>query len=149
MTKVTHKQIYADYPSCSVAKSAAQSISNDDLQNITWDVENWDNGGCHSTSSNSERFTAPEDGIYQLCGKFAIAATSPTYYSVGILKNGSSYNNRLTNDYAVATQRALEFSVLMRMEANDYAVVQGRCQGGSSRSFVVSKCFAHFSKVAD
>lgn len=77
-----------------VYKSASQVIANNTLTDVTWDSEDFDLGGLHSTSSNTERITVPTggDGIWLLVatgsweGRNAVGGRT----AVQIFKNGTT-----------------------------------------------------------
>lgn len=79
---------------CKVYKSANQSISNNTLTDVTWDSEDFDLGGLHSTSSNTERITVPVggDGIWLLVatGSWGGRNASGGRAATQIFKNGST-----------------------------------------------------------
>lgn len=51
-------------PRCRVYKSAAQSIADNTVTAITFDTEQYDNDGMHSTSTNTSRITPVRPGYY-------------------------------------------------------------------------------------
>ena len=57
----------ASFAGVSLTKSASQNIVGNTETAVTWDTENFDVGGYHSTSSNTERITIPSGkaGYYQ------------------------------------------------------------------------------------
>lgn len=85
----------ATYVGVSVYKSAAQTISNLTATAITFNTEDFDTDGFHSTSTNTSRFTIPSNkaGKYLLTGNVNYLAGNVTGPRAAyIYKNGSVYN---------------------------------------------------------
>ncbi|CAB4168169.1 Bacteriophage lambda, Stf, side tail fibre-repeat-2 [uncultured Caudovirales phage] len=80
------------YVGCSLSNSASQSISNATQTTVTFDTEQWDTDGIHSTSSNTGRFTVPagKGGKWRLSGTLN-GDTSGTNWSLFIYVNGSYF----------------------------------------------------------
>ena len=76
------------YVGCSLSNSASQSISNATQTTVTFDTEQWDTDGIHSTSSNTGRFTVPagKGGKWRLSGTLN-GDTSGTNWSLFIYVN--------------------------------------------------------------
>lgn len=51
-------------PSCKVSFTADQSIGNAAYADLLWTAEDHDNATMHSTSTNTDRITIQEDGVY-------------------------------------------------------------------------------------
>jgi hypothetical protein len=65
----------------SVYNSGAQALTQNAWNDLTFDSERWDNGGCHSTSSDTNRITVPtgKDGIWLFGGNIYPGATEMFY----------------------------------------------------------------------
>lgn len=59
-----------------VTKSTNQSISNDTLVAVNWDVEVFDTDSIHDNVTNNTRFTAPIAGKYLVTAQVAWAASA-------------------------------------------------------------------------
>lgn len=75
-----------------VNKSAAQSIANNSAAVLTWNTEQFDEGGWHSTSSNTSRLTVP-DGVrlVRVYANVRFDDNSTGYRQLQIIKNGSTF----------------------------------------------------------
>lgn len=76
----------------SVYNSAAQSIPNAAVTTATFDTEEWDIGGCHSTVTNTGRMTVPtgQAGLYTITGQVTFASNTTGRRYVVIRKNGTT-----------------------------------------------------------
>lgn len=76
----------------SLTKSAAQSLSNATLTQITWDTEAWDTHGFHDNSTNNQRITIPSGkaGYYQVNAYVGFAANSTGVRSGALRLNGTT-----------------------------------------------------------
>ncbi len=82
-------------PSCRVFNSVQISIPNVTVTGLTFDSEHWDNGGMHSTSSNTSRLTIPAAGVYWVRGRIAWAENSAgTIRVLQLVVNGSTTIDR-------------------------------------------------------
>lgn len=149
MAKVSHKQINLNYPGCSLRRTANQSIADNNLNAISWDTEFYDTDAMHDLVTNPTRITVPQAGLYLISGKIRIDATTPTYYEIAIYKNGSVIGNHTSKDYKVATSRQFALGAVVRLAANDYIEIFGRCSGGSARNFIGYYCFVQVSKLGE
>ena len=76
--------------SLAVYKSSNQSINDSTVTSITWEVEEWDDGFSHSTSSSPENITIPVAGVYIISTYVHFAASaSGTVRRVHLYINGS------------------------------------------------------------
>lgn len=75
---------------CRVYNSALQTIANNSLVALTFDSERYDNGGMHSTSSNTSRITAATAGVYAMAVAISWAANSVGIRVVTIRLNGTT-----------------------------------------------------------
>lgn len=76
-----------------VTNAGNTSVSNNTETAILYDTESYDNGGFHSTSSNTNRLTVPSGagGVYAYgCQVYWTGWTASTQHSVRIKANGSS-----------------------------------------------------------
>jgi hypothetical protein len=94
-------------PRCRLYNVGAQTIGNASLTPLTWDSEEYDVGGMHSTASNPSRITVPAggDGLYLLIANVAFAANSTGGRDALLLKNSSqiAYHRVHTVDANIAT----------------------------------------------
>jgi len=65
--------------SCCVATDANAQATGAGSYSVTFDTELLDTDDYHSTSSNTERFIAPVDGLYHLAARFTATGTVNAY----------------------------------------------------------------------
>lgn len=104
--------------------SGAQSIANGTFVALTFDVEDYDNYGGHSTSTNTERYTAVVAGVYMLCGShsFAASASTTTQRGSSWYKNGSQIEGSQVL-HAVNSNTTWQFptkTILTTLAVGDY-----------------------------
>lgn len=92
-----------DPPRCRVTNSADISINNTTATALTFNTETHDDGGMHSTTSNTSRVTVPSggDGWYVITGNVEFKNNATGQRAIAILLNGTSN---------IATQRAVSAS---------------------------------------
>ena len=73
-----------------VYKSAAQTVATSAWEHLSFDSEDYDTNGLHSTSSNTQRLTAAVDGWYVACVQVSFAANATGRRDIQIRKNDSS-----------------------------------------------------------
>lgn len=81
----------ASFVGCQAFNSTSQSISNITDTEVTFNSENFDTDGFHSTSSNTGRMTIPSGkaGKYLIIGYISWNNNATGYRQAQILKNGS------------------------------------------------------------
>lgn len=87
-------------PTCKVHKSGTQSLSSGSATAITFDTEDYDPDGIHSTASNTSRITPSTAGVYKITAHAEIAAGSSAGARTAELRiNGSTIiarNNQIS-----------------------------------------------------
>ena len=78
-------------PSCQVYNSANLAITTGTWTTLTFDSEQWDNGGMHSTVSNTGRITVPSGagGKFDIKGGIEFEANSTGARAVRVRLDGS------------------------------------------------------------
>ena len=117
-----------------VYNSGALSINNDTETSLTFDSEHYDNGGLHSTSSNTGRLTAPVAGRYLIAASVAFNFDVDGYRRVFLRVNGSSSILRHTVMAVTVANIATDISVatLYHLAAGDYVEVRVRHTSGAA-----------------
>lgn len=77
-------------PLASLRQTAAQSIAHNTFTTLTFNVEDLDTAGGHSTSVNTSRYTAQRAGRYLLLGGVSFVGNSTGARGGNWLKNGSN-----------------------------------------------------------
>lgn len=119
-----------------------QSISSATYTPITWDTEDVDSAGGHSTSSNTSRYTAVYPGWYLLNGGVAFAASATaSYRQTAWSVNGSivtDYINNATTIASVVVSLAARGTTVY-LNVGDYVELQGwQNTGGALNTSVAS-----------
>jgi len=121
-----------DPPSCSVFNSAALSVANNTITNLTANSELFDNNGMHSTVTNTDRITAVTAGRYLFFATVTFANNATGARLLQFQKNGTTAYN-VTQGPPVSG-RDTDFSGVraIDMVAGDYVVVQVRQESGAA-----------------
>ncbi len=107
----------------SLVKSAVQSVSNATDTAITWNTEDYDTDGYHSTVTNTDRITIPtgKTGYFLVSSRVSFAGNATGVRSVTLRKNGSTgvigvdMNNQTAGASAVCINDRVIYAV-----AGDY-----------------------------
>jgi len=123
-----------------------QSIPNSTATAITWDAENFDTDGFHSTSTNTSRITIPtgKDGKYLIMGLFKwddnTAGTDRVAY---LYKNGVS-----TGALSVAVDKGYYpsnfINTIYDLVATDYLEIFAFQTSGSNRDIYANNANGYF-----
>lgn len=110
---------------CQVYNNATQSISSGAFAALTFNSEDIDDGGLHSTVSNTSRITIPTGmgGIYLIGGATFFAANATGIRQIQVLKNGVTIvgTRGLTAGFSVGgVGPALHTQALVSLAAADY-----------------------------
>jgi hypothetical protein len=134
----------ATFSGARVKNSGAQSINSGSLTDVTFDSEDYDSDGYHSTSSATHKLIVPADGYYRV--GFAGSWTSlgaPYDCQSYIYTNGSTIN--VFDVAPAATQGSTHnLETELHMSAGDYFSIKVAQQSGlgknlSANGFWVSK----------
>jgi len=123
----------SNYVGVSLYNSASTfSISNATNTALTFDSENFDTDGFHSTSSNTSRITIPsgKEGKYQITGALTWANAGGAR-RLDIFKNGTVYCR--VQDFGDASNQTYQnISAVLNLGANDYVELFVFQNSGSS-----------------
>jgi hypothetical protein len=105
-----------------VRNSTTQSIATGTPDGLTFDEEDYDTDGFHSTSVNTERLTIPTGlgGKYLVWGKTYIAAHATGTRIANIYKGGAAYELADQRKPDGTNVDVLRFSSVMDLNAGDY-----------------------------
>lgn len=125
------------FSGCSTYKSgSAQSLSNDVGTAITFDAEEFDTDGYHSTSTNTSRITIPsgKDGKFLLVANLTYAADATGSRYIAFYKNGSRVAAVLRMNAATEAGATtwMGGTALVSAVAGDYFEVYGFQKSGAS-----------------
>lgn len=126
----------ASFVGCSLYKSAAQSIANLTNALVTFDSENFDTDGFHSTSTNTSRITIPsgKGGKYLVSGTLIWASNSTGQRAMKILKNNTSYYEWCEDDANSNGITGFSGSIVLDLVATDYIEMVASQNSGGSRN---------------
>lgn len=125
------------YVGASVSNSASQTIANTTETTMTFDTEQFDTDGIHSTSSNTGRMTIPtgKGGKYLLSGMFNPAANGVNW-EFYVYVNGSYYITGFPQTSGAGNARGTAqciLNVVLNLNAADYVEVKAwQNSGGNS-----------------
>lgn len=120
--------------------TTAQTLTNNTWTNITFNTEDVDSSGMHSTSSNTDRFVAVYPGWYRFSGAPSFASNATSYRGARWAKNGTAIDSANIIQAAVAAITAVHaLSVLIFLPVGEYATLQAlQNSGGNLDTSVVS-----------
>lgn len=134
-------------PRCRVRNSADITIATGTSTKLTFNTEDFDYGGMHSTSTNTGRITIPTggDGTYLIGAQVLWAANGTGIRDINIKLNNTTYlaqNTALTA--GAGTTMTMSTSTLVALTATDYIEVEVYQNSGgnlSATAFYQSPCF--------
>lgn len=127
----------ATFVGVSLTKSATQSISSGVTTAITFDGEDFDTDGFHSTVSNTSRITIPtgKGGKYQVTGLPHLdSLVAGNNVTVAILKNGVAIGPRISYQAGATLPVGLPLVVLLDLVATDYIEVAVNHNNGAAKN---------------
>ena len=110
-------------PMCRVYNSSSLSVATATFTALTFNSERYDVGGCHSTSSNTSRLTAPSGGggVYHITGHATFAANATGIREVRIRLNGATYIAAVSDTTVSASgDHSMVVSCDYKLTAADY-----------------------------
>lgn len=113
----------SDPPRCRLTHSVNQSTTNTVANALAFDTEVVDDGGMHSTSSNTSRITVPTDGggFYVITGAVEFAANATGFRDLSIRLNGTTIIATTRNISASSTNTSrLVVTTLYPLADADY-----------------------------
>lgn len=114
---------FATLPAAKAYKSTVTTLLNGSETTLTFDSEHFDNANLHDTSSNTDRLTAPENGLYTITASIETNATPLT----GVLRI-AFYRNGTTDVLARSSMSpnavSHTLSTFTRLVAGDYVIAR-------------------------
>ena len=107
---------------CSVYLSVSQSIANSTNQAITFDSEEYDTNGFHSTVTNTSRLTIPASygGYYRISCLVGFASNATGVRNAKIYKNGTSIFNFSQPITATGNPQSAGGTATVNLAVGDY-----------------------------
>ena len=106
-----------------VYNSAAESIPDGTVTLLTFDSERYDNGGLHSTVTNTGRLTAVKAGKYLITAHVEFATNATGYRGVILVLNAATQIAYLDLPAVSGAPTELSISTLYHLAASDYVTV--------------------------
>jgi hypothetical protein len=124
------------FKGCSLYNSAYQSIASATPTVATFDSENFDTDGYHSTSTNTGRITIPTGlgGKYLVIINMRWAANATGVRIAYLRKNGSSVGDFIVNQ-GNAQDSAWSRSAILNLTAGDYIYFDAYQESGGSLNY--------------
>ena len=118
---------------CGVYNSVAESIASGAAVPLTFNGEYYNNGGLHSTVTNTSRLTAQKAGKYLITGQINWASSGTNrFLSVQIRKGGSVYLADLDVWFTYTSGPRQNISILAHLDASEYVeLLVGQNTGGA------------------
>jgi hypothetical protein len=116
-----------DPPRCRLTKSGTQSIANNTTTAVTFDVEDIDDGGMHSTTTNTSRITIPTGGggTYLIGAHAEFAQNATGIRTLLLVVNGTSTQSTVRdNSPSGSNATRLACTTLVSLVAGDYVEAQ-------------------------
>jgi hypothetical protein len=125
-----------------VRRTTTQSVANNTLVAISFDTEDFDDGGVADLGTNATRLTVPtgEGGWYVVEAGCEFAADSTGSRDIGLRVNGTNYKTFKRDDAvgAASANSGLETARIIKLAAGDYVEAMVRQQSGGALNLVVS-----------
>jgi hypothetical protein len=133
---------------CVLVDSTTQSIPNNTTTAITWDSEQLDTNGFHSTVTNTSRITIPSGkaGKYLIIGQISWDANTTGYRNTHLDLNG--VNVRINAMQAVANYPSQQIqSAILNLTVGDYLEMATEQNSGGARDIYkgTSSIYGSFS----
>lgn len=122
------------------------SISNNTIQVVDWNSENFDTDAFHSTSTNTSRITIPagKDGKYQIIAKLHYIGNATGQRQIRLNKNGNFTSNAVVSSNGT-TDTVFVITEIFDLVAGDYMEVAAYQNSGGALNISVSNTESFFS----
>ena len=122
----------ASWDGCRVYNSVVQSIPNTTETTILYDTERWDNGGLHSTSSNTGRLTAVKAGKYLIVLNVFFAANATGTRLLAIYHSAPLAIAACSQPGNAALPQSFSVSTIYHLAANEYVYATAQQTSGGA-----------------
>jgi hypothetical protein len=120
---------------CFLTKSGNQSLANNTLTALTFDTEELDTDGFHSTVSNTSRITIPagKGGKYLIIGQVSFTANTTGLRNFKIIKNGGADGHDIEiPTSSVSNANGFAQQDILDLVATDYIEIFAQQSSGTS-----------------
>lgn len=137
----------AGFPGAVLTGSGLQTLGSATWSNITWQTETYDPANAHSTSSNTQRFVAPQTRMYQVSAAIDFGASASGRRGIRIVHNDDSSSATTTRNVVVGavTNTRLSISSGFLLTAGEYVAIQMYQDTGSN--ITVDRSLAHMAVI--
>jgi len=115
-----------------VYNSSAISVANNTWVTLTFNAERYDTADLHSTSSNTDRLTAPAPGIYLITAHLRFQANANGDRIVSIVANGTTTIAMETQRATAAVVHDLSIATMYYLAAGHYVTVSVQQTSGTT-----------------
>ena len=115
-----------------VYKSAYQSISNDSLTTITFDLETYDTDTIHDNSTNNSRLTCKTAGKYIIFGRIIYAANATGVRGLKLLHNGNAMFDYINSPGSGNLSGGVSVTEVKLLAVDDYVELQAYQTSGGN-----------------
>lgn len=119
------------FSSASAYNTASHSITTTPTD-IPFGGEDWDTDSYHSTSTNTERLTAPSTGYYLVTfqGRANVGSTPPTNFTIDLNKNGAADRQFIYwGTFQTNSKVPVQFSIIRYLTVGDYMTINTSATG--------------------
>lgn len=121
------------FSGASVYASASQNITSGSWQAITYNTEDYDTDGYHSTVSNTSRLTATATGYYHVSGTLNFTTNSTGLRYLRFFKNGTTEYMRMPMVPTGSSElTVLQISMTLLLNVGDYIELMAFQGSGST-----------------
>lgn len=121
----TAEKYFLPQVGCCVTDSTEQEVKNETDTALTWNTEEYDEGGCHETAANSSRFTVPagQGGKWELVASFWWEAKSAAGRRTVYVRVNGNTNQRVAVADVSGNCASQQVTMLKNLNAGDYVEV--------------------------
>ena len=138
----------ASFVGCSLTQGSAQSISNTTQTDLTFDTEQFDTDGFHSTSTNTASITIPSSkgGYYLVTARVSYASNSTGTRGLWLLKNGATYiGTCFSQPVSTGDITTVQINAIVNLVATDYITMNAYQGSGGSLNTATDQFKTNFA----
>ena len=139
----------ASFVGCSLYKGSNQTLTNNTTTLLTWDSEEFDTDGFHSTVTNTGRITIPsgKGGKYLFTWNVSYTANATQIRETALKKNGSTITYQDFPVSSVNSETSMTASYIASAVATDYFELFGYQNSGGDLDVRSTAARSFFSCV--
>lgn len=133
---------------CRVHKAAAQTISNNLAQALTFDTEDRDDGGFHEGVTHPTRLTAPVDGWYLVWAGVLFASNTTGYRMLQVIQDGGAPIARNALTTPIAGVGYVTVSTVVYLAATSYVEIYAYQNSGGDLTVTANEAYSPYAAMA-